>query len=340
MNLLPLVENQTYDPNELSIEVSDIWNFERFQLHTIPSYDKDFAVRLLDKIGNVILVKSTPEFVYHLENEEASSQYSMLKTYDYSYNNIKDRFALDYFYYQDKYYTYYKKIILTHSDDEFLFWFSLKLRQYDLSLHKVNDFLNFQLKGYLTKRGSDFMEMLDLCILQYPDFFSERLVQTVKVWINKNKKEARGNHVEQTSNDLKVSKKSSTRQHPKLTWKESENKEKQLQYLYNSLVDKYISKIEFGDFKKHFNGYLENVPKINWISSQYGLIYLIDKLKPYLNPELYSGKDGTIAIAHFEKHFQYKGEAINIGAWRKVKSVNRGTENEITKHIDLIVSHL
>ena len=341
MNLLPLAENQTYDPNELSIEVSDIWNFERFQLHTIPSYDKDFAVQLLDKIGNVILAKSTPEFVYHLENEEASSQYSMLKTYDYSYNNIKDRFALDYFFYQDKYYSYYRKIVFTPSDDDFMYWFSLKLRQYDLSLEKVNEFLNFQLKRCSTKRGTNFMEMLNLSLLQYPDFFSDRLLQTVNAWINKNKKEVVSLNVAQTYNVLQGSKNKPSRPFPKLTWKENENKEKQLQNLHSMLESKgYIEKIELTNFKKHFNGYLENVPKINWLSSQYGLIYLMNELKIYLNGELYKGKNGSIAIAYFEKHFHYKGKAIETSSWRKAKSENQGVKNDITQFIDHIIKHL
>jgi hypothetical protein len=339
--LLPLAETDSDNPDELSIKVYDIWYFERSQLFNNPSYDKSFAIQLLNRIEQLIAAKSKPNFIVDRNSQESSYQLNKQSIHSSRCSDIKERYALSYFFTHDSYYSYSNEVEVSPTDDEFLFWFSLKLRQYDLSLHMVNDFLKFQLKRCSANRGFDFFEMLDLCILQHPDFFSDRLVQTVKGWINKNKKEARGNHVAQTSNDLKGSKKRSTRQLPKFIWMESAKKEMQMQNLHSMLESKgYIEKIELTNFKKHFNGYLENMPKINWKSSQYGLIYLIDKLKPYLNLELYTGKDGTIAIAYFVKHFQYEGEEINIGAWRKVKSVNRGTENEITKHIDLIVSHL
>ena len=339
--LLPLADTDSDNPSELYIKVYDIWYFERSQLHNNPSYDETFADQLLNRIEQLIAAKSKPDFVVDPNGQEAGYQLNKLSLHSSKYADIKERFALEYFFILDSYYSYSKEILVTPSDDEFWYWFSLKLRQYDLSLEKVNEFLNFQLKRCSAKRGSDFIEMLSLSLLQYPDFFSDRLLQTVNAWINRNKKEAVSLNVAQTYNVLQGSKNKPSRPFPKLTWKENENKQEQLQNLHSMLESKgYIEKIELTNFKKHFNGYLENVPKINWLSSQYGLIYLMDELKLYLNGELYKGKNGSIAIAYFEKHFHYKGKAIETSSWRKAKSENQGVKNDITKYIDQIIKHL
>jgi hypothetical protein len=339
--LLPLAETESDSPSELSIKVYDIWYFERSQVHNNPSYDESFALQLLNRIEQLIAARSKPDFVVDPNGKESGYQLNKQSLHSSKYADIRERFALEFFFLLDSYYSYSKEILVTPSDDEFWYWFSLKLRQYDLSLERVNEFLNFQLKRYSIKGGSDFIEMLELCIIQYPHFFSDRLLQTVNVWINKNKKKAVSLNVAQSYNVLQSSKSKPSRSLPEFAWKDGVNKEKQLEYLHSNLESKgYIEKIELTNFKKHFNGYFEDVPKINWLSSQYGLIYLIDKLKPYLNRKLYTGKNGSIAIAHFEKHFQYKGKAINTSSWRKVKSENQGVENVITKHMDHIISHL
>jgi hypothetical protein len=339
--LLPLAETETENPSELTIKLFDIWFFERSQLHNIPSYDKDFALQLLDKIEQRIAGTSEPDFVVDLNAKEESYQLNKQAIHSSKCSNIKERFALDYFFVLDNCYSYSKEIALTSTDAEFLYWFSLKLRQYDLNLNKVNDFLNFQLNEYSNQLGQDFIEVVSLSLLQHPDFFSDRLLQTVNVWRNKIEKEAVSLIVAQTDNVLKSSINRPSRAFPKFTWKEHVNKEKQLIHLHESLISHgYIGKIELSDFKKHFNGIFENIPAIDWKTNQYGLIYLINQLKPYLNPELYKGKDNSIVIAYFERHFHYQGKPLNISSWRKVKSDKQGIENEFTNSIDLIISHL
>jgi hypothetical protein len=367
--LLPLVETETENPSELSIKLYDIWLFERSQLHNNPSYDKDFALQLLDRIEQLIATNQTPDFVVDPSAKEYSYQVNKQGIHSSKFSNIKERFALDYFFVHDKCYSYAYDIELTPSDEEYTFWFSLKLRQYDLKLQKTNDFLNFQLSEYSSHYGQDFFEILSLSLLQYPDFFSDRLFQMVNVWMSKNKtmdaKTEGSLIVAQTDN---VSKKEiysgsdcsshtitvaqidnvkqsninrPSRPLPKFTWNENVKRENQLYHLHESLSSRgYIGKIEHSVFKKHFSGVFENIPAINWKTSQYGLIYLINKLKPYLNPELFIGKDNTIAIAYFERHFHYKGKPINVSSWRKVKSDNKGIENEVTIYIDMIFKHL
>jgi hypothetical protein len=361
--LLPLAETESDNPSELSIKVHDIWCFERSQLHNNPSYDESFAGQLLEKIGKVILIKSTPEFVYDLKNQEATAQYNLLRTYDSTYKNIKDRFALDYFFYQDKYYSYYKEITLTPLDSEFWYWFSLKLRQYDLSLEKVNEFLSFQLKKCSTKRGTDFIEKLSLSLLQYPDFFSDRLLQTVNVWINKNKKEAVSLNVAQSYNvlqtdedslsdnvaqtdNIKKSIRKETKSTSKFKWNKASNREEQLKLLHRQLINNdFISNITYEGFESNFDGKLNKKLKINWLKERIALIHLLNELKEFLNPDIYTKYDGTIGIAYFAAHFLHKGEVINIRNWTSAKSrlnenKEKYKENISCNSIDLIISNI
>ncbi len=360
--LLPLAETDSDNPSELSIKVYDIWYFERSQLHNNPSYDETFADQLLNRIEQLIAAKSKPDFIVDPNCQEAGYQLNKLSLHSSKYADIKERFALEYFFILDSYYSYSKEIRVTPSDDEFWYWFSLKLRQYDLSLEKVYEFLNFQLKRCSTKRGSDFMEMLNLSLLQYPDFFSDRLLQTVNAWINKNKKEAVSLNVAQTYNVLQgkdslsanvaqtdnikkvIDKK--TKSTSEFRWNKTAKREEQLDLLRNQLINNgFISNITYERFESNFDGKLNKKLKINWLKERIALIHLLNELKGFLNPDIYTKYDGTIGVAYFAGHFLHKGEVINIRNWTSAKSrLNENKEKYkddfSCNFINLIISNL
>jgi hypothetical protein len=361
--LLPLAETESDNPGELSIKVHDIWYFERSQLHNNPSYDESFALQLLNRIEQLIATKSKPDFVVDPNDKETGYQLNKLSLHSSKYADITERFALDYFFLLDSYYSYSKEILVTPSDDEFWYWFSLKLRQYDLSLEKVNEFLNFQLKKCSTKRGTDFIEKLSLSLLQYPDFFSDRLLQTVNVWINKNKKEAVSLNVAQSYNvlqtdedslsdnvaqtdNIKKSIRKETKSTSKFKWNKASNKEEQLKLLHKQLINNdFISTITYEGFESNFDGKLNKKLKINWLKERIALIHLLNELKNFLNPDIYTKYDGTIGIAYFAAHFLHKGEVINIRNWTSAKSrlnenKEKYKENISCNSIDLIISNI
>ncbi len=367
-SILPLVETHSVIFDNFSIYIEHIHDFEVVQLHNIVNYDKDFAVKLWDKIEDYIITKVQPVYQNGIDSEYnwRDERYSAV------HSDIKERAPLGFFCRMDGCYFLDHQTIVDESNEDFSYWFSLKLRQYDLNLQTTSEFLKHHLKenfGYKKEKFNDFLEM---CLLQFPEMFSDRLCLTVRTWMTKNLKsknkkadllndaqtynasnEPLLNDV-QTYNDQKDTinvvqadnvKKSplprKKRLHPKFTWNETDKKERQLIYLHNSLeVNKFIEKIEFEFFKLHFNGIHEDIDPINWISGQYYLIFLINKLKPYLNKELYKGKNETIAIAFFAKHFHHYGKTINPNAWRKVKNENKDVQNDFTKSIDIIISHL
>lgn len=358
--LLPLVETGMDNSDEYSIKTYDIWLFERSQVFNIKDYDEDFATLLLDKIEKFILEHGTPDFEVDSRSKSHSYQLNKLQRHSSRLKDIRERIALDFFFVQDKCYPYTNDITIFRTHSDYLFWFSLKLRQYDLSLINTSKFLDFQLRKNNKNDSEEFIEHLDICIKQYPYLFSDRLIERINKWIEKHsKKKSKSDSVAQIDNEMNgfenqdlvlvaqtdnrvknpVSKKNQP--HPKFTWNETTETEKQLNYLYISLVDKkYIDKINFKDFKLHFTGTYENISAINWKTNQYILVYLIEKLKPYLNPEIYKGENKTIAIEYFAKHFHHKGKRINVAAWRKVKSENKDVCNEFTKSIDMIISNI
>jgi hypothetical protein len=75
------------------------------------------------------------------------------------------------------------------------------------------------------------------------------------------------------------------------------------------------------------------------------LIHLLNELKNYLNPEIYTIFDGTIGVAYFAPHFLHNGEEIITRNWTSAKSRLKekefNIEDENTKNsINLIITEL
>jgi len=362
--LLPLVETGKDYPEEYNIKIYDIWEFERSQAFEIIAYDWDFADQLLNKIERVIFENDNPGF----EIAPLSiSHINKLQRYSASLNDIKERFALDFFFALEKYYPFNKDITIFRKHPEYLFWFSLKLRQYDLNLQKTASYLVFQQKKNFNNDIKKFIELVEISLDQYPEFFSDRLRKTIDKWIlsnreptkdtlesnnvvqidNKTKtsKESKALNVAQTDNEKKgVKKKVITKS--KFQWINSEKSEKQLTFLCNQLINNnFISNITDTKFKNNFAGKLDEPTKINWVEERFALIHLLNELKNYLNPEIYTIFDGTIGVAYFAPHFLHNGEEIITRNWTSAKSRLKekefNIEDENTKNsINLIIKEL
>jgi hypothetical protein len=126
--LLPLAETDSDNPSELSNKINDIWFFERSQLFNNPTYGKGFALQLLNRIEQLIAAKVKPDFIVVPNSQQASYQLNKQSIHSAIYTSIVERFALNFSFAQDNCYSYYTEIVLTRSDDQFWYWFSLKLR--------------------------------------------------------------------------------------------------------------------------------------------------------------------------------------------------------------------
>ncbi len=200
--LLPLVETGKDYPEEYNIKIYDIWEFERSQAFEIIAYDWDFADQLLNKIERVIFENDNhgseiaPLSISHINK---------LQRYSASLNDIKERFALDFFFALERYYPFNNDITIYRKHPEYLFWLSLKLRQYDLALINTSNFLDFQLRKNYKNNSEEFIELIDICIKQYPDLFSDRLIERINKWIEKHSQiEPKFGFVAQIDNKLKA----------------------------------------------------------------------------------------------------------------------------------------
>jgi hypothetical protein len=365
--LLPLVETGMDYPEEYLIKIYDIWGFEQSQFQNIQDYDKDFAFFVLNKIEEVIQEYGTPDFEIDPKSESHSYQLNKLERYTSRLKDIRERIALGFFFAYDKCYSYSNEIIISRNHSDYLFWFSLKLRQYDLNLQKTASFLAFHLEKNFNKNRKKFIELVEISLDQYPEFFSDRLRKTIDKWIlsnreptkdtlesnnvvqidNKTKtsKESKALNVAQTDNEKKgVKKKVITKS--KFQWINSEKSEKQLTFLCNQLINNnFISNITVTKFKNNFAGKLDEPTKINWVEERFALIHLLNELKNYLNPEIYTIFDGTIGVAYFAPHFLHNGEEIITRNWTSAKSRLKekefNIEDENTKNsINLIITEL
>ena len=384
-SILPLVETHIVSFDNFSIYIEHIHDFEVVQLHNIVNYDKDFAVKLWDKIEDYIITKVQPVYQNGIDSEYnwRDERYSAV------HSDIKERAPLGFFCRMDGCYFLDHQTIVDESNEDFSYWFSLKLRQYDQNLQTTSEFLKHHLKENFGYKKENFNEFLEMCMLQYPEMFSDRLCLTVRAWMSKNLKskskkadllndaqsynsskepllndaqtyndQKDKNNVVQTDNVLPDNKVTDQKEverkladikkmeskldiYSMFKWQERPEKKKEIKNLLEGLISKgYIKKIDQKDFKNYFNGSRKTAPPIDWLKTRYSLIYLIDNLKLYLNPEIYNGKDGTIGIAYFEQHFLIRGKKINKQQFRTVKSDNDGVVNKFTKIIDLIISSL
>jgi hypothetical protein len=205
--------------------------------------------------------------------------------------------------------------------------------------------------------------MLCLSLLQYPDFFSDRLLQTVNAWINKKKQETLSLTVKQTYNvpktdqdsltdnvaqtgNIKKSSRKETKSTSKFKWNKTAKSEEKLKLLHKQLINNgFISDIKYERFESNFDGKLNKNLKINWLKERIALIHLLNELKEFLNPDIYTKYDGTIGIAYFAAHFLHKGEVINIRNWTSAKSrlnenKEKYKENISCNSIDMIINNI
>lgn len=409
------IENFDY----FKIDIADIWFCERLYFF---SKEKDFvfASKLLEKTQSSILKYGKPAFGKEMRTSNESYYELQYTSYVKSLDTLENQFAIDFFFIQEKCYLYNNPVIIKRNNLDYEFWFTLKLRQYDGKLSDISNFLKFQLKTNFSKNFSKFSMHIKMCIRQYPELLTSRVIETTNEWINnienapikekrkrtvialgklektnkkkidikfdkkgpektnlktKNKavKKSRLAKIKQNIKDKnKVvkkavldatkSKKQSTTSNAKKTlthqpnkkekskpsitefsWieKNPELKSKQLVFLREQLIDNdYIDKINLIKFEAHFNGKISDSIAINWLKGQFPLIYLIDKLKPFLNELIYTGKNNTISISKFAPHFTWQGNQIHIPNWAKVKATSHKSSGIIYKSIDMIIKNL
>jgi hypothetical protein len=113
---------------------------------------------------------------------------------------IRDRVNLGYFNVfdagLDSFFSLEQYILIDKENDQYDFWFALKLSQFKSGIKYIPDFLNYQMHEVFNMDDEAFCEFLEEVILQYKDeFIDEKACQKTENWIESRKPEITEKHV-------------------------------------------------------------------------------------------------------------------------------------------------
>lgn len=112
---------------------------------------------------------------------------------------ISDRVNLGYFNVfdagLDSFFSFEQYILIDKENDQYDFWFALKLSQFKTRIKHISDFLNYQMQEVFNLDTDAFCEFLEEVILQYKDeFIDEKVCQRTEKWIVTQKAEISEKH--------------------------------------------------------------------------------------------------------------------------------------------------
>lgn len=235
-----------------------------------------------------------------------------------------------------------KVFFIRKEDSEFFpFFFALTLKYFfeDKRIEQFPNFLNYQLKVNFDNDLEGFNNFLSAILNSYSpsvflginDFIEKATNSFFSGQLKKNICISKKGDLSGRFNNINL------RTH--LIWQVNKENNKKLKSLHDSLSEDFISEISFDMFKKHFKGYPQK-EFINWLKSQYSLIFLFDKLVQYMDVELYKGNN-SVSVSEIAKHFYWKGKPIKVENWYSVKSQKKETgQSQTQKKLQLIINSL
>jgi hypothetical protein len=164
------------------ILIGDVWNFERGLLLDEGSNEEVLLIAM-EKIRAVIIDRGRASVTHkYAQSSPDTAQYLGRKAERFcNARNLEQLVALNYFFSRDDLYEYNHDILISKEDKDFDYWFALKLRQYDLALKYLNEFLKHHLENTFSEQTSSFQDFLELLLLQYQDtLLSERVCLLTK----------------------------------------------------------------------------------------------------------------------------------------------------------------
>jgi hypothetical protein len=169
------------------IDVSDIWAYEQEQFMEGKS-SREHAQKLLDLAQQYIIKKAIPLFGNSMSDNGTDSDkvyYSgKIVEYHKSLPSLEDLYRIDYFFHKYDCYDYNHEVILKFKDQDFPFFFLLKLRQYDENLFELNNFLKFQLRKSFNNNATRFTDFLTIVLLDRDGFLNENIKTLINKFIN------------------------------------------------------------------------------------------------------------------------------------------------------------
>lgn len=170
------------------VETIDIWEYERSQFLT-GQISTELATRIISNIQSIIIDHAKPVF---RANDFDNGDGSFHKYYERKVNqfiqackDIEELYAIDFFFSRNDCYEYNYNIVIDSTQEDFEFWFALKLRQYNDKIIKLDDFLNYQLEKSFDNNFKSFSKFLHLTLRQYKnEFLESNVIETAQEWID------------------------------------------------------------------------------------------------------------------------------------------------------------
>ncbi len=185
------------------INVIEIWPFESRQF--LNGNRSDEQIKKVKNLVEVLILNtrqeqiklgkiSTIEPIVTIEDYDRGNQrayWERLISETLKAKSLIEIVSLDYFNIIDgrvnSFFAYFQNVEIKSNNDQFDFWFALKLSQYDAGLKYINEFLKYHLESNFNSKKQKFDEFLEIVLLQYESVvLSKKLVQRVENWMNYN----------------------------------------------------------------------------------------------------------------------------------------------------------
>jgi len=331
-----------------TIDLGDIWEYERDQFLTGGS-DEILAQKILDLAQQCIIKRGQPSF--GKETLSIDSKYYDRNVFDYINADLMKKYLLEYFINKFNCYEYNQCILITKIEDEYDFFFALKLRQYSDDLFKVHDFLRYHLINTYSNEVRSFIKYLSISIHQYDYLFKKGLKKQVKEFISKLENADADNSTfdnivhDKSDQIVKIKSKGLSGKKNKITAQKSKiwsGTNEQLDILFKFANNNLFRKISQKEFRNHFTG-KTYYNKIDWIAGDKAFIELFDNLATIkvINQLLikannqFENKKLVIILSEIVDHFVFNGKEKTSSALNNVRS-QIYTSSLKSKHINSI----
>ena len=184
----------------LEINTFDIWQYER-QCFLVSKTDQEHMQKLTSKIQNKIyshyenkkpISVSKPNKIVEPFTRRVIQESVVYKDNFSRYINewnkrvnegLRVLVSLDYFLIKDCFFEYNYDIIVDAKEEDFKYWFCLKLVQYQLNTDKLTDFLEYQFKLNFNEDLKKFKVFLKFSFIQQENvLFTQKFVETILEW--------------------------------------------------------------------------------------------------------------------------------------------------------------
>jgi len=189
--------------NDYTIDTIDIWPYEAEQF--LSENRSDEHILHLKSIIETLIIKTRKEQI-QLNKTITIEPFVTVDDYDNDSNkeywlrhvkefknatSLKDQVRLHYFNILDKgidsFFSLKQEIIIDRKNDDFDFWFALKLGQYKVGLKYLNKFLKYQFEESFQSNIKNYKSFLHILMKQYKnEILNDDIIELTNEWLSMN----------------------------------------------------------------------------------------------------------------------------------------------------------